>query len=57
MQIKKGISELTMQIGEVDDLQLFDVSILKDTTKHGSFMVSNINHYYDFIYNKINTIL
>jgi isopentenyldiphosphate isomerase len=56
-KLKKNVSELTMQIGEVDDLQLFDVSILKNTTKHGSFMVSNINHYYDFIYDKINTIL
>lgn len=47
------VSKLTMQEGEVDDLQLFDASILKDTTKHGSFMVPNMNHYYDFIYAKI----
>ena len=52
-KLKKSISQLTMQIGEVDDLQLFDISILKDTTKHGNFMVSNINHYYDFIYEQL----
>jgi isopentenyldiphosphate isomerase len=47
------LSQLTMQEGEVDDLQLFDISILKDTTKHGSFMVPNMNFYYDFIYEKL----
>lgn len=47
------LSQLTMQPEEVDDLQLFDISILKNTTKHGSFMVPNINKYYDFIYDKI----
>lgn len=52
-KLTKAISELTMLVGEVDDLQLFDISILKDTIKHGSFMVPNINHYYDFIYDKI----
>lgn len=50
-------SKLTMQIGEVDDLQLFDISILKNTIKHGSFMVFNFKNYYDFIYDKINAIL
>lgn len=55
-KLTKGVSELTKQIGEVDDLQIFDLSILKDTTKHGNFMVPNINFYYDFIFNKINAI-
>ena len=52
-KLNKSIDQLTMQPEEVDDLQLFDISILKDTTKHGSFMVPNMNHYYDFIYDKI----
>ena len=52
-KLKKNLNQLTMQDGEVDDLQLFDISILKDTTKHGYFMVSNINHYYDFIYEQL----
>ena len=56
-KLTKDLSNLSMQAGEVDDLQLFDVSILKDTTKHGNFMVPNMNHYYDFIYEKINAIL
>ena len=31
-KLKKNLNQLTMQIGEVDDLQLFDISILKDKT-------------------------
>lgn len=54
-KLTKEISELTMQIGEVDDLQLFDIPILKDTTKHGSFMVPNFRNYYDFIYDLLKT--
>ena len=56
-KLTKEISELTMQIGEVDDIQLFDLSILKNTIKHGDFMVPNIRNYYDFVYDKINAIL
>ena len=55
-KLEKEVSELKMQQGEVDDLELFDLSILKNTTKHGSFMVPNFNNYYDFIYNKIYSI-
>nr|WP_144896924.1 NUDIX domain-containing protein [Lutibacter sp. Hel_I_33_5] len=55
-KLTEPISNLTMQAGEVDDLQLFDISILKNTIKHGNFMVSNINNYYDFIYDKIYSI-
>lgn len=52
-KLKKDINQLEIQVGEVDDLHLFDISILKDTIKHGSFMVPNINHYYDFIYEQL----
>ena len=52
-KLEVDLSELKMQDGEVDDLQLFDVSILKDTTKHGRFMVPNMNKYYDFIYESL----
>jgi len=55
-KLNKSISELTLQKDEVDDLQLFDITILKDTEKHGSFMVPNMNHYYDFIYDNIYSI-
>jgi len=54
-ELTEEISNLTMQVGEVDDLQLFDISILKDSTKHGSFMVPNFRNYYDFIYEVINS--
>lgn len=54
-KLTKEISELTMQVNEVDDLQLFDVSLLKDTTKHGNFMVPNFRNYYDFIYDQLKT--
>ncbi|WP_369047528.1 NUDIX domain-containing protein [Tenacibaculum sp. UWU-22] len=50
------ISKLTKQINEVDDLQLFDLEILTDSTKHGSFMVPNYKNYYDFIYNQLTKI-
>lgn len=56
-ELKSTVDQLSMQEGEVDDLQLFDVSILKDTTKHGSFMVPNINSYYDFIYSKLSKVI
>ena len=55
-KLNQGLSELTMQTDEIDDLQLFKLSILKDSTKHGSFMVPNMNYYYDFIYEKISSI-
>jgi isopentenyl-diphosphate delta-isomerase len=47
------VAELTKQLSEVDDLQLFDISILKNAEKQGSFIVPNINKYYDFIYDAI----
>lgn len=56
-ELKSTVDQLSMQEGEVDDLQLFDISILKDTTKHGSFMVPNINSYYDFIYSKLSKVI
>ncbi|MGB0881026.1 MAG: NUDIX hydrolase [Polaribacter sp.] len=52
-KLTTSVSKLTMQKDEVDDLQLFDISILKDRTKHGNFMVFNFKNYYDFIYDKI----
>ena len=52
-KLKIEVDQLKMQSEEIDDLQLFELSILKDTTKHGGFMVPNMNHYYDFIYEKI----
>ncbi len=52
-KLQKELHELTMQVGEVDALALFDNSILKDASKHGSFMVPNMNQYYDFIFDKL----
>jgi len=56
-KLTEDLSNLSMQKDEVDDLQLFDLSILKDSTKHGSFMVPNINGYYNFIFDKISSNL
>ena len=56
-KLQVNLDQLKMQTGEVDDLQLFNFYILKDTTKHDSFMVPNINHYYDFIYDSIYSLL
>lgn len=47
------INKLNRQIGEIDAIQLFDLHILKDSSKHGNYMVPNMNGYYDFIYQKI----
>ena len=55
-KLNEDVSLLTQQKGEVDDLQLFDLSILKDAKKHGNFMVPNFRKYYDFIYEKIKAI-
>ena len=55
-KLKKDLTELTIQVGEVDAVHLFDFSILKDASKHGSFMVPNINHYYDFIFEKLQAL-
>jgi len=55
-KLNKSIDQLKMQPEEIDDLQLFDLSILKDATKHGSFMVPNMHHYYDFIYEKLYSV-
>ena len=52
-KLTTSVSQLTMQKGEVDDLQLFDINILKDKTKHGNFMVMNFRNYYDFVYDNI----
>ncbi len=56
-KLQKELHELTRQVGEVDALALFDISILKDASKHGNFMVPNMNHYYDFIYEKLQEFL
>ena len=56
-KLQKELHELTRQVGEVDALALFDISILKDASKHGNFMVPNMNHYYDFIYEKLQAFL
>lgn len=55
-KLNTPLSNLTMQEGEVDDLGLFDVSILKNTAKHGTFMVKNLNHYYDVVFEKIHSV-
>lgn len=55
-ELTKPISKLRRQISEVDDIKLFDLSILKDSTKHGNFMVKNIDTYYDFIFEKISNL-
>jgi len=52
-KLTTDIKELTPQKDELDDIHLFDFSILKDTTKHGSFMVPNFKSYYDYIYQEI----
>lgn len=55
-ELTQPISKLKRQISEVDDMKLFDLEVLKDSTKHGNFMVTNIDKYYDFIHEKITNL-
>ncbi len=57
VQLRVGISELTIQQDEVSDLCLFDISILKDTNKYGDFLVPHSLEYYQFISGTILDIL
>lgn len=52
-KLTTSISKLSRQIHEIDAIQLFDLGILKDASKHGNYMVPNMDGYYDFIYQEI----
>ena len=51
------LSELSRQISEVDAIKLFKLGILKNSSKHGNYMVPNIHKYYDFVFKEISKLL
>ena len=52
-ELKIPITELKIQIEEVDDVQLFDLEILKNTEKHENVLLSRFHEYYCSVYNEI----
>lgn len=55
-ELIKKVEDLTMQEEEVDDLQLFDLSLFKDSSAI-PMLVPNTEEYYHFIYNEILNML
>lgn len=52
-ELKAPISTLKIQEEEVDAIQLFDLSILKNTSKTNNVLLSRFHDYYCAVYNKI----
>jgi isopentenyl-diphosphate delta-isomerase len=52
-ELKVPIQALTIQIEEVDDVQLFDLEILKNTEKYKNVLLSRFHEYYVSVYDKI----
>ena len=52
-ELKVPIQELTIQIEEVDAVQLFDLKILKNTEKYKNVLLSRFHEYYVSVYDKI----
>jgi len=55
-ELTKSIEELSMQEEEVDDLQLFDLSLFKDSSSI-PMLVPDTEEYYQFILSTIKAIL
>lgn len=56
-ELKVPISTLKIQIEEVADIKLFDLSVLKDTKKLENVLLSTFHDYYVSVYNTISTFL
>jgi isopentenyldiphosphate isomerase len=56
-ELKVPISTLKIQIEEVADIKLFDLSVLKDTKKLENVLLSRFHDYYVSVYNTIATFL
>lgn len=52
-ELKKDINELHIQKEELSNLQLFDLSILKETRKHNNILVPKFQDYYCMVFDKI----
>ena len=56
-ELKVPISTLKIQIEEVADIKLFDLSVLKDTKKLENVLLPRFHDYYVSVYNTITTFL
>lgn len=52
-ELKVPVSTLKIQTEEVDDVKLFDLSILKDTKNLENVLLSRFHSYYVSVYNQI----
>ena len=52
-EIKTPLSELSIQAEEVDDIKLFDLSILKNTKNLENILLPRFHEYYCAVYEKI----
>ena len=53
VELKTSLSELTIQEEEVDDIKLFDLSILKNTKNLENVLLPRFHEYYVSVYDKI----
>ena len=53
VELKTPLSELTIQEEEVDDIKLFDLSILKNTKNLENVLLPRFHEYYVSVYDKI----
>ena len=56
-ELTDHIENLRIQKLEVDDVKLFDLTILNEISKHEGILLPEYQNYYSFVYNKIKDIL
>ncbi len=52
-ELTVGVESLKLQESEVDDIQLFDLDIIKNTSKHENILLPQYHDYYSFVYEEI----
>lgn len=52
-ELKVPIEKLKIQIEEVDEIQLFDLKVLKNTTSLKNVLLPKFHNYYSTVYDKI----
>ncbi|WP_339662657.1 NUDIX domain-containing protein [uncultured Polaribacter sp.] len=52
-ELKVPLSALTIQEEEVDEIQLFDLEILKNTEQYENVLLSRFHEYYCTVYNEV----
>ncbi|SEB50988.1 Isopentenyldiphosphate isomerase [Tenacibaculum sp. MAR_2009_124] len=52
-ELTVDIHHLKLQESEVDDIKLFELDILKNTSKHENILLPQYHDYYSFVYDEI----